>query len=107
MKRFLHHIIFVVILVLACSCSPLKHISEDGYLLSKNKVECDSKLINTSDLNNLIKQDPNGTFLGVKWSMYFYSLSGRGADSTVNYISRSVFRRLGSKPVELNPASAT
>ena len=65
MKRFLHHIIFVVILVLACSCSPLKHISEDGYLLSKNKVECDSKLINTSDLNNLIKQDPNGTFLGV------------------------------------------
>ena len=104
MKRFLHHIIFVVILVLACSCSPLKHISEDGYLLSKNKVECDSKLINTSDLNNLIKQDPNGTFLGVKWSMYFYSLSGRGADSTVNYISRNVFRRLGSKPVELNPA---
>ncbi len=98
------NIVFILVLVvLFASCSPIKHISKDGYLLSQNKVECNSKLISSSDLNNLIKQDPNGTFLGVKWSMYFYSLSQRGADSTVNFFSRNVFRALGSKPVELNP----
>ncbi len=98
------NIIFILALImLFVSCSPIKHISKDGYLLSKNKVESNSKLVSSSDLKNLIKQDPNATFLGVKWSMYFYSLSQRGADSTVNFFSRNVFRALGSKPVELNP----
>ncbi len=104
MQKERYFIFILVFIALFASCSPIKHISKDGYLLSKNKVECDSKLISSSDLNNLIKQDPNGKFLGVKWSMYFYSLSERGADSAVNFLSRNVFRRLGSKPVELNPA---
>lgn len=97
---------YVLLLIFTMSffyaCSPTKHLSKDGYLLSSNKLICESKLINSSDLNNLIKQDPNGKFLGIKWGMYFYSLSERGEDSVVNFFSRNVFRRLGSKPVELN-----
>jgi outer membrane protein assembly factor BamA len=95
-------LLLVSITAFFCSCSPTKHLSKEGVLLSKNKVECDSKLIDASDLNKLIKQDPNNKFLGIKWGMYFYSLSEVGNDSTVNFFSRNVFRRLGSKPVELN-----
>ncbi len=97
-------LLFLCLLASIYACSPIKHISQDGYLLSKNKVECKSDAISSSDLKNLIKQDPNGTFLGVKWGMYFYSLSSVGPDSTVGFFSRNVFRTLGSKPVELNPA---
>lgn len=102
MSKLKQYLLFVIVISFFCACSPTKHLSKDGYLLSDNKLVCDSKLINSSDLNNLIKQDPNGSFLGIKWGMYFYSLSERGDDSVVNFFSRNVFRRLGSKPVELN-----
>lgn len=94
--------LFLFLCAIICACSPAKHLSEQSYLLSKNEVVCNSKLIEKSDLKNLIRQDPNGRFLGVKWAMYFYSMSEKGEDSTVNYISRNVFRKLGSKPVAID-----
>lgn len=102
MQNLKHIFPLLFVCTLFFACSPTKHISTDGYLLSKNKIECNSKLVSSSDLGNLVKQDPNGTFLGVKWGMYFYSLSERGEDTAVNFFSRNVFRRLGSQPVELN-----
>lgn len=101
------HYSFLIILsvfttFIISSCSPYKHISKDGYLLSKNKVYIDNNILEKEDFVNLIKQDPNGTFLFVKWSMYFYSLSEKGEDSTVNFFSRNVFRALGNKPVEFD-----
>lgn len=91
-----------LLILLFYSCSPSKFISKEGYLLSNNKVVCDSDLIEKSDLKNLIKQDPNGKFLGVKWGMYFYSLSETGDNDSINFLSRRVFRTLGSRPVEIN-----
>jgi len=100
-RKFLNIKTFLLISTLMfVGCSPYKHISKDGYLLSKNKVILDSKALNKSDFVNLIKQDPNTSFLGVKWGMYIYSLSPAGEDSTVSFISRNVFRKLGQKPVE-------
>ena len=97
-----NYIYLLLIITIFSSCAPSKFIKEDGYLLSNNKIVCDSKLIDKSDLNNLIKQDPNGRFLGIKWGMYFYSFSEVGDNDSVNFLSRRVFRTLGSKPVEIN-----
>jgi predicted Zn-dependent protease len=98
-SKFLYLLLIIICL---SSCAPSKFIREDGYLLSKNKVISNSNLIDKSDLKNLIKQDPNGKFLGVKWGMYFYSLSEVGDNDSINFLSRRVFRTLGSKPVEIN-----
>ncbi|MBO5844573.1 MAG: hypothetical protein J6Q96_06870, partial [Bacteroidales bacterium] len=97
-----NYIYLLLIPIFFCACAPSKFIKEDGYLLSNTKVECNSKLIEKSDLKNLIKQDPNGRFLGIKWGMYFYSLSEVGDNDSINFLSRRVFRTLGSKPVEIN-----
>ncbi|MEE1226996.1 MAG: BamA/TamA family outer membrane protein [Bacteroidales bacterium] len=97
-----NYIYLLLIILFFSSCAPSKFIKEDGYLLSNTKIECDSKLIEKSDLKNLIKQDPNGRFLGIKWGMYFYSLSEVGDIDSINFLSRRVFRTLGSKPVEIN-----
>ncbi|MDD2191001.1 MAG: BamA/TamA family outer membrane protein [Bacteroidales bacterium] len=91
---------FLIATLLFVGCSPYKHISENGYLLSKHKVLIDSKTLPKSDFANLIKQDPNSSILGVKLGMYIYSLSPRGEDSTVSFISRNIYRKLGQKPVE-------
>lgn len=97
-----NYLYILLVTIIFCSCTPSKFIREDGYLLSNNKVISNSKLIDKSDLKNLIKQDPNGRFLGIKWGMYFYSLSETGDNDSVNFLSKRVFRTLGSKPVEIN-----
>ncbi len=100
-KKLLNIKIFLLVATLLfIGCSPYKHISKEGYILSKNKVLIDSKTLDKSDFKNLIKQDPNSSFLLVHWRMYFYSLSNPGEDSTVSFFSRKVFRSLGEKPVE-------
>ncbi|MPL66603.1 hypothetical protein SDC9_12290 [bioreactor metagenome] len=101
-KRLNLLFIFFLSVILITACSPYKHISKDGYLLSKNKVLVDSKTLPKSDFVNLVRQDPNSTFLGVKLGMYFYSISPSGEDSIVNFFHRNIFRRLGQKPVEFN-----
>lgn len=94
--------LFFLTVIIITGCSPYKHISKDGYLLSRNKVLISEKNLPKSDFVNLIKQDPNSSFIGVKWGMYFYSNSPAGEDSTVSFFSRNVFRRLGQKPVEFS-----
>ncbi|MCK9163050.1 MAG: BamA/TamA family outer membrane protein [Bacteroidales bacterium] len=89
-----------IITILFVGCSPYKHISKEGFLLSKNKVLVESKVLPKSDFVNLIKQDPNSYILGVKLGMYIYSISPKGEDSTVSFISRNLFRKLGQEPVE-------
>src|SRR5574344_2139835 len=93
-------IVCMVMLAIVQSCSPYKHISKDGRLLGRNRVVLNSQYFDKSSFQNLIKQDANSSFLGVKWRMYFYSLSSRGEDKDVGFLSRNVFRVLGEKPVE-------
>ena len=101
MKKVLNIKAFLLIAtILFVGCSPYKHISKDGYILSKNKVLIDSKTLPKSDFTNLIKQDPNSSILGVKLGMYVYSISPQGEDSTVSFISRNIYRKVGQKPVE-------
>ena len=86
------------------ACSPTKHISKDGYLLSKNKIILNSNNsnISKSSIRPLIKQDPNNKFLGVKIGMYIYSISRNVADSNCNFFEKYLFRAVGDRPVELS-----
>ncbi|MDR1005801.1 MAG: BamA/TamA family outer membrane protein [Bacteroidales bacterium] len=95
-------IVLALCVGILASCSPFKHISENGMLLSKNKVEVSSKDFSKGTLANLILQDPNTEVFGMKLGMYFYSLSPRGEDSTVSWFSRHTFRSWGEKPAELD-----
>lgn len=104
MRNRIFVLFLLSIIVLLNACSPYKHITDNGYLLNRNIINLDNKTLKKEDFQNLIKQDPNGDFLFVKWSMYFYSLSPKGEDSNMNFINRNIFRNLGSKPVEYSEA---
>ncbi len=95
------HILYILLIALIfASCSPNKHLSKNGYLLSRNKVSIDNKTISKGNISKYIQQDPNNKFLGFKAGMYIYSLSRPGEDSTCNFFERYVFRTIGNKPVE-------
>lgn len=100
------HILLCVILsfLCFCACSPNKHISKQGYLLSKNKIHINNNSygIGKKDLVNYIKQDPNHKVFGMKMGMYIYSASRPIEDSACNFFEKYIFRTMGEKPVELN-----
>ncbi|MBR1774010.1 MAG: BamA/TamA family outer membrane protein [Bacteroidales bacterium] len=92
----------ILIILIFASCSPNRHLSKDGYLLSKNKININNKTIAKGDIGNYIQQDPNHKFLGVKAGMYIYSASRPGDDSICNFFEKFVLRTLGDKPIEIN-----
>lgn len=104
-KTLAIYLLYVCVLMFVCyACSPTKHISKDGYLLSKNKIILNSNNsnISKSSIRPLIKQDPNNKFLGVKIGMYIYSISRNVADSNCNFFEKYLFRAVGDRPVELS-----
>jgi len=60
------------------SCSPVKFVPEDKYLISKVKVEIDNQNINKESAKSLIKQKENYKILGfLKFHLLLYNLSSK------------------------------
>ena len=91
--------VVVISFALVASCSPYKHISDDGFLLSKNQIKTTTEF-SKGELESLIIQDPNTVAFGAKIGMYFYSLSPKGEDSVMNWFSKTIFRSWGEKPAQ-------
>lgn len=103
-RRLLNIFLLILTAFVFFACSPNKHLSKRGYLLSKNKVSVKNDYeIGKSDIVNYIKQDPNTKIFGMKLGMYIYSASRPGEDSSCNWVERNILRSIGEKPVELKP----
>jgi hypothetical protein len=64
--------------VLLFSCSPVKFVPEDKYLISKVQVEVDNQNINKESAKSLIKQKENYKILGfLKFHLLLYNLSSK------------------------------
>lgn len=50
--------------LLASSCSPTRKLGENEYLLTKNVIENDSKVVSKSDLESFLRQKPNRRIFG-------------------------------------------
>jgi len=60
------------------SCSPVKFVPEDKYLISKVKVEVDNQNMNKESAKSLIKQKENYKILGfLKFHLLLYNLSSK------------------------------
>ena len=99
-SAFCRRLLLVVLsgVLLACaSCSSIKHVPDNEYLLDKVNIEVDDRNdINRSELYNFLRQQPNHKVLGfAKLQLATYSLSGR--DSTKWY--NRWLRRIGQPPV--------
>lgn len=93
---------------LLLSCSSTKHVPDGQYLLDDVSITvADNESVETSELYNFLRQQPNHKVLGfAKLQLATYSLSGR---DTTKWYNRWL-RRVGQPPViydsELTDASA-
>lgn len=88
--------VFVFTICILASCSSLKFVPEDHYLLKKTTIQSEDSVFDGRTLYPYVHQRPNTKWFSVfKVPLSLYSLSGR--DSTV-WMNRFL-RRLGEPPV--------
>ncbi|HQP03835.1 MAG TPA: BamA/TamA family outer membrane protein [Bacteroidales bacterium] len=55
----------LILLLLAWSCSQVKHVPADKYLLANVKIKCNNSAIDPDDLESTLKQKPNRQTFGI------------------------------------------
>jgi len=93
-KPLIHILLFLM--VLQWSCSPVKFVPKDKYLLHKNMVKHDAVDIPNEQMKALVRPKENKTVFGF-WHFHLglYNLSGRNDKKGIN----KWFRRIGEAPV--------
>ncbi len=88
----------LVFMVLLFSCSPVKYIPRDSYLLNKVELEVDNPDISKEEAKSHIRQKENYKILGfAKFHLWLYNLSSKKRDD-------SWFKRIGEPPEVYNQA---
>lgn len=88
--------LFVFIVMLFYSCSPVKYVGEREYLLNKVTVKTESKDVSKTEIKKNIRQKPNTRILGVaRFHLGLYNLSGRDGEKKFN----KWLRNIGEAPV--------
>lgn len=82
------------------SCSPVKHLGPEAWLLNKNVVKSDKAELNEG-IKSILKQKPNRKILGLfRFHLGVYTLANRGQQST---FKKWIKRTIGEEPVVLDP----
>ncbi len=93
MKNILYYIILVLLI---SSCSTVKHVPENEYLLDKVSVQSTAHNIPKEKFTPYLKQSPNVRILGMfKFHLWLYNLAGK--DSTRGF--NNWLKKIGEKPV--------
>ncbi|MEX0983095.1 MAG: BamA/TamA family outer membrane protein [Bacteroidales bacterium] len=89
-------VFFLVIFVMIMqSCAPTKYVGEDQYLLNRYRIEDEKSDIPKEEFRNFVKQKPNKRFLGWKFWLSIYNLSGKDSTSGLN----RWLKEIGEPPV--------
>ena len=89
---------FILLAVILFSCSPVKYVPGDKYLLSKVEIEVDNPQINKEEAKSHIRQKENYKILGfLKFHLWLYNLSGKKKNE-------GWLKRIGEPPEIYDPA---
>jgi len=92
---------FFISLVFLVSCNPARHLTQDQYLLQRNRIEVADTDVSREDMNNLLRQRPNRKIFGVfPFHLSMYNFAKRRGDGQVfDWIRNTI----GEPPVIYDP----
>lgn len=104
MKKFIHHILFLLIgAFLVTGCSVSKFIPEGHYLLDDVEIKSDNREVKPSQMTAYVRQTPNAKWFSlIKLPMYIYSASGKDSTKWMNRF----LRKMGDAPRIYDPEAA-
>ena len=95
--NFLKIIIIFFLIIFFGSCSITKNLNENDYVLEKNRVLVNDKLIQSDSLNRLIVLKENKKFLGVPVQSLIYQSGFKNTDSIFTDWEKNKNNRKGLK----------
>lgn len=84
MKNQFTKILLVLTAIFAASCSSVKRVADDDYLLTENTVFVNGKKDKRETIDNLLYQQPNQKILGFPLRLELYNLARPNIDSILN-----------------------
>lgn len=92
--------LFILFILFFASCSPVKYVPEDKYLLDRYKVKIDKgtaekEKLKKDELKSLVRQKPNKRILGVRFHLGLYNLSRKEKEKGLS----GWLKRIGEEPV--------
>ncbi len=99
---FLRPLIIIASFLFFTSCSPVRLVPENQYLLTSYRVKCDNNKIEKEELKNRIRPLTNRKILGVfRFHLFVYNLFGGGKERK---FKRKISEVVGEAPVLYNEA---
>lgn len=81
--------------MLLYSCTPVKYVPEDEYLLDRYRIKIDEGRVKKEDLKNYVRQKPNKRILGLRFHLGLYNLSKKNKEKGIS----NWLRTIGEEPV--------
>lgn len=85
----------ILITILFASCSPVKYVPEDKYLLDRYRIKVKDGNVKKEEIKNYVRQKPNKRILGIRFHLWLYNLSRKDKEKGIN----NWFRTIGEEPV--------
>ncbi|MFC2104986.1 POTRA domain-containing protein, partial [Bacteroidota bacterium] len=88
---------FVIILIAIyfSSCSPVKYVTDDQYLLDRYRVKIKEGKVKKEEVKKYVRQKPNKRILGIRFHLWLYNLSRKDKDKGLS----NWFKTIGEEPV--------
>jgi len=88
-------LITILLLLFFSSCSPIRNVPENEYLLDRYRVKVKEGKVKKEDLKVYVKQKPNKRILGIRFHLWLYNLARKDKDKGISGWLKSI----GEEPV--------
>ncbi len=95
--NFFKIIIIFFLVIFFGACSITKNLDDNDYILEKNRVSINNKIIQSDSLNRLIVQEKNNKFFGIPVQSLIYQSAKKNSDSIFNKWEQNDKKRKGLK----------
>ncbi|MCD4833736.1 MAG: outer membrane protein assembly factor [Bacteroidales bacterium] len=87
--------LFILIAIIFSSCSPVKKVPDDEFLLDRYKIKVREGKVKKDEIKNYVRQKPNKRILGIRFHLWLYNLSKEDKDKGLS----NWFKTIGEEPV--------
>ena len=95
--NFLKIIIIFFLIIFFGSCSITKNLDVNDYILEKNRLTVNNKLIQSDSLSRLITQEQSKKFFGIPIQSLIYQSANKNSDSIFSVWEQNKNKRKGLK----------
>jgi outer membrane protein assembly factor BamA len=87
--------LIILIAILFSSCSPVKKVPDDEFLLDRYKIKVNEGKVKKDEIKNYVRQKPNKRILGIRFHLWLYNSSRKDKDKGFS----NWLKTIGEEPV--------